>query len=276
MTLEDILKIDTCPFDDTVLDEYITGNYHASSPLRANLCNLILRYLNLFWEKYQPELVRTYDPTRLVGADDEAQEDYCFWDEEMSDIMHTAVNVNGWKCMCFRHECGDIEVSGDSGGSEDSEEERFHKAYMEFLDECGVEGFARKFFENEEKLVNEAVRYTDYFNLGILLNEKLITYNALKKQDADLIQTVCKEEDLHISRLEHDIWMPFWVCFAEEKKECDGEEYGVFLLGCDGYNYYSFDNFDPNWVCKTFVMDQLLDIALKKLEAYTDAPKKVA
>ena len=67
MTLEDILKIDTCPFDDTVLDEYITGNYHASSPLRANLCNLILRYLNLFWEKYQPELVRTYDPTRLVG-----------------------------------------------------------------------------------------------------------------------------------------------------------------------------------------------------------------
>lgn len=72
MTLEDILKIDTCPFDDTVLDEYITGNYHASSPLRANLCNLILRYLNLFWEKYQPELVRTYDPTRLVGADDEA------------------------------------------------------------------------------------------------------------------------------------------------------------------------------------------------------------
>ena len=78
--------------------------------------------------------------------------------------------------------------------------------------------------------MNEAVRYTDYFNLGILLNEKLITYNALKKQDADLIQTVCKEEDLHISRLEHDIWMPFWVCFAEEKKECDGEEYGVFCL----------------------------------------------
>ncbi len=48
------------------------------------------------------------------------------------------------------------------------------------------------------------------------------------------------------------------------------------MLGCDGYNYYGFDNFDPNWVCKTFVMDQLLDIALKKLEAYTDAPKKVA
>ena len=48
MTLEDILKIDTCPFDDTVLDECITGNYHASAPLRANLCNLILRYLNLF------------------------------------------------------------------------------------------------------------------------------------------------------------------------------------------------------------------------------------
>lgn len=190
--------------------------------------------------------------------------------------MHTAVSVNGWKCIGLRHECGDIEVSDDSGGSGDSEEERFHKAYMEFLDECGVEGFARKFFENEEKLVKDAAYYTDYFELGILLNEKLIAYNALKKQDEDLIQVVCKEEDLHISRLEHDIWMPFWACFAEEKKECDGEEYGVFLLGCDGYNYYGFDNFDPNWVCKTFVMDQLLDIALKKLEAYTDAPKKVA
>ena len=58
MTLEDILKIDTCPFDDTVLDECITGNYHASAPLRANLCNLILRYLNLFWEKRRNNLLK--------------------------------------------------------------------------------------------------------------------------------------------------------------------------------------------------------------------------
>ena len=61
MTLEDILKIDTCPFDDTVLDECLTGNCYASSALRANLCNLILRYLNLFWQKYQPEIAVTYD-----------------------------------------------------------------------------------------------------------------------------------------------------------------------------------------------------------------------
>lgn len=276
MTLEDILKIDTCPFDDTVLDECVAGNYNASPSLRANLCNLILRYLNFFWEKYQPEFVRTYDPERLVGAYDDAQEDYCFWAEEASDIMHVAVNVNGWKCICLNHDSGDIEIDSDSGCNGDAETERFHKAYMEFLDECGVDGFVRKFYENEEKLMKEAIQYTDRAILGILLNEKLTSYNALKKQNPELIQTICKEEDLHISRLEHDIWMPFWVCFAEEKKECDGEEYGVFLLGCDGYNYYGFDNFDPNWVCKTFVMDQLLDIALKKLEAYTAAQKKVA
>lgn len=276
MTLEDILKIDTCPFDDTVLDECLGSNYSGSSSLRAGLCNLILRYLNLFWEKYQPELVKTYDPQRLVGAYDAAQEDYCFWAEEASDVMHTAVSVNGWKCICLSHDSGDIELYSDSGSNGDAETEQFHKAYMEFLDECGVEGFARKFYENEEELMKEAVCYTDSATLGILLNEKLTAYNALKKQNLDLIQAVCKEEDLHISRLEHDIWMPFWVCFAEEKKECDGEEYGVFLLGCDGYNYYGFDNFDPNWVCKTFVMDQLLDIALKKLEAYTAAKKMVA
>ncbi len=275
MTLEDILKIDTCPFDEDVLDECIAGEYNVDYAIQNTLCNLILRYLNLFWEKYQPELVRTYDPVRFVGAYDGAQEDYCFWAEEAADIMHTAVSVNGWKCVCLRHESGDIEFSGDSGSNGDSEMEQFHTAYMKFLDECRVEGFARKFFENEEKLVKEAVCYTDYFDLGILLNEKLIAYHTLKNQVEDLIQVVCREEDLHISRLEHDIWMPFWVCFAEEKKECDGEEYGVFLLGCDGYNYYGFDKFDPNWVCKTFVMDQLLDIALKKLEAYI-AAKKVA
>ncbi len=44
---------------------------------------------------------------------------------------------------------------------------------------------------------------------------------------------------------------------------------------CDGCKYYGFDNFDPNWLCKTFVMDQLLDLALKKLEDYI-ATKKLA
>ena len=276
MTLEDILKVDTCPFDDTVLDECLGCDCYPAPSLRANLCNLILRYLNLFWEKYQPELVRTYDPQRLVGAYDDAQEDYCFWAEEASDIMQTAVNINGWKCICLTHDSGDIEIYSDTGCDGDTETEQFHKAYMKFLDECGVDGFVRKFYENEEGLMRDAVQYTDSATLGILLNDKLTSYIALKKQNPDLIQTVCKEEDLHISRLEHDIWMPFWVCFAEEKKECDGEEYGVFLLGCDGYNYYGFENFDPNWVFKTFVMDQLLDIALKKLEAYTAVKKMVA
>ncbi len=275
MTLEDILKIDTCPFDDTVLDECIGGDYNTSSTLQAGLCNLILRYLHLFWEKYQPEFIRTYTPPRLVGAYDYEQEDYYFWAEEASDIMHTAVSVNGWKCSCLNYVIGDIDYSYSSENHGDAETKPFHKAYMEFLDKCGVEDFARKFYENEEELMKEAVCYTDNATLGILLNEKLAAYNALKKKNEAMIQEVCKEEDLHISRLEHDIWTPFWVCFAEEKKECDGEEYGVFLLGCDGCNYYGFDNFDPNWVCKTFVMDQLLDLALKKLEDYI-ATKKLA
>lgn len=275
MTLEDILKIDTCPFDDTVLDRCLTGSYYDSSALQADLYNLVLRYLNLFWEKYQPELVTTYAPQRLVGAYDDAQDAYCFWVEEASDIMQTAINVNGWKCICLNYESGDIEIPDDTGGNEKAEAERFHKAYMEFLDECSVDGFVRKFYENEEGLMSDAVHYTDNATLGILWNEKLMSYIAFKKQNPDLVQAVCKEEDLHISRLENDVWMPFWVCFAEEKKECDGEEYGIFLLGCDGYNYYGFDHFNPNWVFKTFVMDQLLDIALMKLEAY-DAVKKTA
>ncbi len=276
MNLEDILAIDTSPFDETVLDECIAGEYNISSLLRIDLCNLILRYLNLFWEKYQSDLIRTHAPHRLVGAYDTEQEDYFLWDEEAADIMHTAVNLNGWKCICLCYDSGDIEIPGNLGNDEDAETEQFHKAYMEFLDACHVEGFARKFFENEEKLMKEAVCYTDSANLGILLNEKLMKYNTLKKQHADVIREVCKEEDFHISRLEHNIWMPFWVCFAEEKKECDGEEYGVFLLGSDGCNYYGFDRFDPNWVCKTFVMDQLLDIAIKKLEVYIAAKKTVA
>lgn len=276
MNLEDILAIDTSPFDETVLDECIAGEYNISSLLRIDLCNLILRYLKLFWEKYQSDLIRTHAPHRLVGAYDTEQEDYFLWDEEAADIMHTAVNLNGWKCICLCYDSGDIEIPGNSVNDEDAETEQFHKAYMKFLDACHVEGFARKFFENEENLMKDAICYTDSAYLGILLNEKLMKYNTLKKQHADMIQEVCKEEDLHISRLEHNIWMPFWVCFAEEKKECDGEEYGVFLLGSDGYNYYGFDRFDPNWVCKTFVMDQLLDIAIKKLEVYIAAKKTVA
>lgn len=276
MTLEDILAIDTCPFDENVLDERIAGEFNVSYAMRSTLCNLILRYLNLFWEKYQPDLVRTYAPDRLVGVGDEGEDDYFFWVSEAESIMHTAVTVNGWQCICLQYNSGDIELSDVAENGDDSEDARFHEAYMKYLDACEVEGFARKFLENEEKLMKDVVCYTDDAVIGILLNEKLSAYTALKKKNAAMVQEVCKEEDLHISRLEHDIWMPFWVCFVEEKKEYNGEGYGVFLLGGDGYNYYYFDRFDPNWVCKTFVMDKLLDLALKKLEAYIAAKKLVA
>lgn len=276
MTLEDILKIDTCPFDDSVLDKFFGGDYNGSVSLQANMCNLILRYLNLFWRKYQPEMVRAYSPQRLVGVYDGEEDDYCFWVEEASDIMHTAVSVNGWECVCLNYESGDIKISDHPVNYGDAENEPFHKAYMEYLDECGVKGFVRKIFEKEEKKMRDAAFYADNAILGILLNEKLTAYNAFKKRNPDWVQTVCKEEDLHISKLEHDIWQPFLVCFVEEKRKCKGVEYGVFLLGCDGYSYFGFDNFDPNWVCKTFVMDQLLDIALGKMEAYIAAKKSVA
>lgn len=276
MTLEDILKIDTCPFDDDVLEQCVVGEYHTAPLFRNNLCNLIIRYLNLFWKKYQPDLVRTYTPDRLVGAFDKEEDSFLFWVEEAADIMYTAVNNNGWQCILLHYCSGDIDLPDNYREDQDAATEQFHEAYMEYLDECGVEGLARKFFENEEELMKDVIYYTEDAQLGILLNLKLSAYNMLKKKDAAMVQKVCKEEDLHISRLEQDIWMPFWVCFVEEKKECEGEEYGVFLLGSDGYNYYSFDHFDPNWVCKTFVMDQLLDIALKKLEVYIAANKLVA
>lgn len=274
MTLEDILEIDTCPFDETVLEAYIMGDYIPSTLLQIDLCNLIIRYLNLFWEKYQPDLIRTYTPNRIVGVHDEGQDECFAWGYEAMDIMHTTILVNGWKCINLHYESGDIECYDGSGGNRDEESGQFHTAYMEFLDKIEAEGFARKLLENEEELMKDAVSYTESAVLGILWNEKLSSYNELKKQNTDMIQEACKEEDFHISRLEQDIWMPFWLCFAGEKRECDGEEYGTFLLGNDGYNDYYYDRFDPNWVCRTFVMDQLLDIALKKLEDYIAAKKQ--
>lgn len=276
MTLEDILKIDTCPFDEDVLDECVAGEFQAPYEMRSSLCNLIVRYINLFWEKYQSDLVRTLAPDRIVGACDEDEDEFMLWISEAHDIMCTAVIINGWQCACLRFCSGDIEISSAHGNDEDTEAEQFHEAYMKYLDECEMEDSVRRFFENEEKLMREATCYTDEAEMGILLNKKLSAYNALKKKNAAMIQEVCKEEDLHISVLEHDIWKPFWVCFAEEKKEYEGEEYGVFLLGSDGYNYYNYDRFDPNWVCKAFVMDQLLDLALSKLEAYIATKKLVA
>lgn len=274
MTLEDILKIDTCPFDENVLDECVAGEYNAPYEIRSSLCNLILRYLNLFWEKYQPNSIRTFAPDRIVGTNDVDEDEFMLWVEEAHDIMCKAANVSGWQCAYMRFYSGDIELS-NTHGNKDAEAE-FHEAYMKYLDEYEMEDFERKIFENEEALMRDAVYYTDEAVIGILRNEKLSAYNALKKKDAAMIQEVCKEEDLHISELEHDIWMPFWVCFVEEKKEYEGKEYGVFLLGCDGYNYYQFDRFDPNWVCKTFVLNQLLDLALTKLEAYNATKKLVA
>lgn len=276
MTLEDILKIDTCPFDEDVLDECVAGEYNASYEIRSSLCNLILRYINLFWEKYQSDRVRTYAPDRIVGTDDVDEDEFVLWVEEAHDIMCTAANVNGWQCAYLRFYSGDIELSDAHGNGKGTEAEQFHEAYMKFLDEYEMRDYERKIFENEEELVRDVACYTDEAIIGILRNEKLAAYNALKKKNAAMIQEVCKEEDLHISELEHDIWMPFWVCFVEEKKEYEGEEYGVFVLGSDGYNYYHFDRFDPNWVCKAFVMDQLLALALTKLEAYIATKKLVA
>lgn len=275
MTLEDILKIDTNPFDGDVLDECIGGEYFVTHIMWSSLYNLIVRYLNLFWEKYQPGLVKTYAPDRIIGRydEDEDEDDPMFWIGEARDLMCTAIHTNGWQCACLRFCSGDIEISKDDG---DTEEEQFHEAYMKYLDAYELEDFERRIFENEEKLMRDAACYTDEAEIGILTNKKLSAYNALKKKNAAMVQEVCREEDIHISLLEYDIWKPFWICFVEEKKEFEGGEYGVFLLGSDGYNYFDFDRFDPNWVCKTFVMDQLLDLALTKLEAYIAANELVA
>ena len=276
MTLEDILRIDICPFDEEVLDECIGEGNAVTYEICNSLYNLIIRYIGLFWEKYQSDYISASVPDRIIGACDVETDEYPFWMEAAQDLMYTAVSLNGWRCIWLNFGSGDIELADTSGNDEEARAVQFHEAYMQYLDKCGVDGFERKFFENEEKLMMDAVYYTEYAELGLLFNKKLSAYNALKKQNAAMIQEVCKEEDIHISRLEHTIWMPFWVCFAEEKKECEGEEYGVFLLGNDGYNYYNFDRFDPNWVCKTFVMDQLLDLALKKLEVYIAANNLVA
>lgn len=269
MELKEILEIDTEPFSEDILEDFIFQDNYSASTYSNHFEILIMRYFYLFNQKYQIGMERVIENNRMLGIESTDYEDEIPWYyEDSRSLMDYAIGHFGWDFRCFNVDS--IEVDNLTTDCFDSEEgrEKFNNYFLACLKKFEYDPKVIKMFLQEGEIAFNAHCGLEEGEIWIIYNEKLSNYLQLREQHQDIIEKICKVEDMHIHMMESTIWEPLYNCFYTEKKNCDGEPYLVLITGYDGYSGCGEENFNPNWVCRAYVFNELLDLVLKKLENY--------
>lgn len=269
MELKEILEIDTEPFPEYILEDFMFQDYYSVSPYSNHFEILIMRYFYLFNKKYQIGMEWVIENNRMLGIESKDYKDEMpLYYEDSRVLMDYAIGHFGWDFRCLNVDS--IEMDNLTTDCFDSEEgkEKFNNYFLACLEKFEYDPKVIKMFLQEGEIAFNAHCGLEEGEIWIIYNEKLSKYLKLREQHQDIIEIICKEEDAHIRMMELSIWEPLYNCFYEERKDCEGEPYLVLITGFDGYSGYGEEYFNPNWVCRAYKLSELLDSALKKLENY--------
>lgn len=261
MELKEILKVDTEPIPEEFIEQLCGHGGYCEMPsnFMYHILSLTMRYFQLFDKKYQVGLEKALEDYQVLGLDvNPYDEKFECWYEDSRILMDIAINCFNWDVYCM-YASWEWEYSLEK-------REDFHDAYLKYIETAGIDQKTKSIFKQEENMVEEAACYLEEGSLWMMRNKKLEKYLNLRKQNIKLIEKLCKEEDKYIQIADEGIWAPLYDGFSYEKKEYNGIPYLIIMTGSDGYNYYGEECFNPNWICKAFVLDELLNLALGKLE----------
>lgn len=262
MELKEILKVDTEPFPEEVIEQLCgrSGYYEMPSNFTYHILSLIMRYFQLFDKKYQVGLKKALEDYQVLGLKaDVDNEKFEYWYEDSRILMDMAISCFNWDVYCM-YANWDREDSLAKG-------ENFHDTFLQYMETVDADLETKNILKQEESIIEEAACYLEEGSLWLMRNKKLEKYLSMRKQNMKLIEKLCKEEDKYIQIANEGIWTPLYDGFSYEKKEYNGIPYLIIVTGSDGYNYYGEECFNPNWICKAFVLDELLNLALDKLES---------
>lgn len=274
---EDIVAMDEEPFDIDLLEEIYVPNYSQSICMSNIHTFLFCRYFELFDKRYKTNIASMVNFSRIIGYDEEeSEQDYgMVWYEEAPYIMERAMDETGWIQIGINIEEFKDFISEDIE-SICCDEKRFLDIFRGFLEEHFNHGFLMDAFLENVNEMREIIGYMEEGDLLIIWNPQLNDYMRFKEKYPEIVAAACKKEDEWIMRLEQDIWEPYQAFYLCRKSTCDKTDYCVVSLGCDGYNYVSFEAINPNWICRAVKLHRMLLFANEKISFNQKRKGKVA
>lgn len=266
MKLEDIREMETEPFDEEILESVYFHEYGTSAMMPDGFAALIFLYFRKFDERYGTRLTKFVDIGRVLPSFmDDADE--LLWNDNIEYVISEAMHEGGWQMDWFQ--TYDDRLSEMLEGKNDSPE-AFHEAFNQLLDEIYIDCFAKSCFLQEEEEMRETITYLEESEVCVMWNSNLERYKKYRKENKEVVAAICPEEDHYISILQEDVWMPFVAAFTQKKSVYEDITYCLVVLGCDGYNYCTSTDIDPNWILKAIKLGWVLRLALEKIDCYED------
>lgn len=265
MTFKEIMEIDQEPFDDDMIERLC--DYRKNLPyLMENIMTyLVERYFKIFADQYRLNLAVSEGHFIMTGQAAEDAEDYEF--EYLSAgyyLCASAFESLGWSFLTVDLENDEFQSSDDESVEREwaSEQIRYWVEHNAEAGEMDLEMMLR-----ERDIWLDTVKYMEYGSLFFFWNDKLSNYLKIRKDDPDLIEQTCKNENAEIDKLLKNIWFPtVYFDNCSEGGVC-GRSYGLISLGCNGEIEVGFDSFNPNWITRAFVLERLLSLALSKIQS---------
>lgn len=269
MKLEEILKIDTEPFDEDILEDVYYRAYGDSTMMPDSFAALIFRYCRKFDEQYGTSLVADMVIERVL-PEDAYDCDKLLWKENMDGVIFGAMMEGGWYMEWIGTYIEDLRILIEETGESEKE---FPEAFKKFLDDIYEDCFVKSCLLEEKETIQEVCWLEDSM-VGILWNSSLERYNQYRKGNEKVIATICPEEDKGIAILQDLVWEPYVMWHTQKTGVCKGKKYGLVILGCDGYNYCDTTDINPNWIFRIIKLGWLLKLAWEKIDCYEDEKRK--
>lgn len=269
MKLEEIRDMDTEPFDEKIFEEVYYRDYASNTMMGDGFAMLIFQYLMKFDEQYGTELARGIDMMSVM-PDTIRDTENMLWYENIRFPMSEALYQSGWSMEWLSINEEDI-----SKGMKEHEEpgEAFHKFYKAFLDEYYADCFVKSCLLQEEEAIRETICYLEDNEIGVFWNENLEKYKKYRRENEEVIAAVCPEEDYYISALQGVVWEPLIISYVQKTAKYEGIMYGLIILGCDGYNYCTNCDVNPNWIFRALKLGWMLELAWEKIECYENVKR---
>lgn len=267
MKFEEIREMETEPFDEEVLEYVYYQDYAASAMMSDGFAALIFLYFRKFDERYGTQLTKYVDEEQILPCfiDDY---DQMLWDENIDSVISQAMHEGGWHMEWLMPNDDRLRMALEEDGDS---KETFHEAYKDFLDEIYYDCFVKSCFLQEEEEIKKTFEYLEEGEVGIIWNSSLERYKKYRKENKEVVAAICPEEDYYIAILQEEVWKPFVAYIIQKKSECEDGTYIMTILGCDGYNFCSSTDIDPNWILKVIKLGWMLRLAWEKIDCYEEA-----
>lgn len=256
LTLEELKEIDREPFNEEYLRKIVSPSNIIPKKLQYIMCSLVSQYFKLFGSLYGINFEINIFNSFLSKKELEYEEDLFVWVNYVQELFQQVTDILHWKFIIIEYE-HEYEHEED-----DRSEGIFYNSLKHYLKLSTYDEIEKKIIWKNRDILYETNTFLDYGYCVLLYNPKLREF----RQESSNYKNICKEESDMINSLLSEVWIPFYYDYSYRQDKIRSLDYVYYEFGDSGESTVGFETFNPNWICKAFVLDQLLDLALDKIK----------